>query len=207
MAYIWCLPKIFRNPIYLESKWRLEILSMCWNIVDKNLLGGVSATSTHLLQKRLQVKKEPVDTSTKLWTRSRWWSNFPKLFRIDGKKNMKKNNSLGIEVSKSGGFFLHPKIPSWKNPPWLKKNGDWNIHPHGTANSSLGNHHPDALASCDAKIDTFQWTITKGWGSIQEGLEGRKGWMQEMESPGFFSRGKNLYFRAFSEWCLLVLLF
>lgn len=85
-------------------------------------------------------------------------------FESMGKKNMKKTNSLGLKYPKVvASFYIQKKI-ILKKPSLIKKKKTVTeiSTPMKTANSSLGHHHPDELASCDAKIDTFQWTITKG---------------------------------------------
>lgn len=193
-TYIWCLPKKFPNTCFIWKANGGSKFSQCaeisW-IKIRMCLEVCQLLPPICYKKSLLVKKEPVDTSTKLWTRSRWGSNFPKLFRIDGKKNMKKTNSLALKYPKVvASFYIQTFHPEKTLLDKKKKTVIEISTPMKTANSSLGNHHPDELASCDAKIDTLQWTITKGWGSIQEGLEGRKGWMQDNGKPRVFPGAK-----------------
>lgn len=140
-TYIWCLPKKFPNTCFIWKANGGSKFSQCaeisW-IKIRMCLEVCQLLPPICYKKSLLVKKEPVDTSTKLWTRSRWGSNFPKLFRIDGKKNMKKTNSLALKYPKVVASFYIQTFHPEKTLLDKKKNGDWNIHPHENRQLQLG---------------------------------------------------------------------
>lgn len=156
----------------------------------------MSATSTHLLQKRLQVKKEPVDTSTKLWTRFRWWSNFPKLFRIDGKKTWKKPTASVWSIQKWWLLFTS-KNSILKKLSLIKKNGDWNIHPHENRQLQLGKPPSRWVGElrCEDRHLPMDHHQRLRFDSGRPG--GAKGVNAGNGKPRVFPGGKNLYFRAY----------